>query len=166
VPISIPKSTKACLIREYEESDIPRIAEIEFDPITKKYVGLPSRTKEEWLADANLELLHGWVVVALPENIVAGRVCLNRAKNSAPGVAEFEIIIAKEFWGRKLGRAAASLMLAAAFEELNAKAILAEVHPENEASLALLKEYGFTYLCESEKKPMHIYEVKRSAFGA
>jgi RimJ/RimL family protein N-acetyltransferase len=103
------------------------------------------------------------VVVALPENEVAGRVCMNRAKDRTPGVAEFEIIIAKKFWGRRLGREVATLMIPAAFNELNAKAVRAEVHPENKASLGLLDCFGFKYKCKATKEPMLLYEVERIA---
>ena len=93
-------------------------------------------------------------------------VCLNRAKDRTPGVAEFEVIIARQFWGRRLGRAVAELMLPAAFYEMNAIAVLVEVHPENLASLAMLKNSGFTYLRAAEKKPMDLYELRKSAYNA
>ena len=163
MPLIIPKQSQVCLIRDYEEGDVPLIAEIEFDAETKRFVGVPEGTKEQWIEKASLDLLFGWVVVALPENEVAGRVCMNRAKDRTPGVAEFEIIIAKRFWGHRLGREVATLMIPAAFNELNAKAVRAEVHPDNKASLALLERFGFKYKCKAAKKPMLLYEVERSA---
>ena len=159
MPLIIPKQSQACLIRDYEEDDVPLIAKSEFDVETKRFVGVPEGTKELWIEKTSLDLLYGWVVVALPENEVAGRVCMNRAKDRTPGVAEFEIIIAKKFWGRGLGREAATLMIPAAFSELNAKAIRAEVHPENKASLALLDRFGFKYRCKATKEPMLLYEL-------
>ena len=57
-------------------------------------------------------------------------------------------------------------MLPAAFYELNAISVLAEVHPENLASLAMLKNSGFTYLRAAEKKPMDLYELRKSAYNA
>ncbi len=161
--LKIPKQSDRCVIRDFEENDVPLIADIEFDAETKRFVGLPEGTKEQWIEKASLDLLRGWVVVALPENEVAGRVCMNRAKDGTPGVAEFEIIIGKKFWGRRLGREVASLMIPAVFGELNAKAIRAEVHPDNKASLALLDRSGFKYKCAAEKEPMLLYEVNRSA---
>ena len=73
MPIELPKASAKCIIREYQHGDIPRIAAIEFDPETKRYVGLPKGTKEDWIARASLDLLFGWVVIALPENKIAGR---------------------------------------------------------------------------------------------
>jgi RimJ/RimL family protein N-acetyltransferase len=155
----MPKQSQGCVIRHYEESDVPAIAEIEFDVDTKCFVGVPEGTKEQWIKKVSLDLLTGWVVVAFPENEVAGRVCLNQT----PGAIEFEIIISKKFWGRRLGREVASLMIPAAFDELNAKVIQAEVHPNNKASLALLDSFGFEYKYKATKKPMLIYGLERSS---
>lgn len=164
--IDVPKQSTKCLVRNYQLCDIRHIADIEFDPITKKYVGLPPGTKEGWIKRVSLDLLSGWVIIALPENEVAGRICLNRAKDRTRGVVEFEVIIGQNYWGRKLGREAASLVIPAAFQELKAVAVWAEVHPENKASLALLKDFGFAYLRDAEKKPMHLYELKNGAIDA
>lgn len=159
----MPKKSSKCLIRDYEESDIPLIAEIEFDTETKHFVGVPQGTKEEWIERASLDRLNGWAVVALPENKVAGRVCLSKAKNRTSGVVELEIIIAKEFWRRRLGREVASIMIPAAFKEMNAISIRAEVHQKNKASLALLNNFYFEYKHEAEKKPFLLFELDQKS---
>jgi RimJ/RimL family protein N-acetyltransferase len=164
--LMMPKESDRCRIRPYEQADIPSIAEVEFDPVIKKYVGIPNGTKESWISRASLDLLHGWAVVALPENEFAGRVCLGRAKDRSVGVVELEIIISSKYWGRGMGRAVASLMIPAAFNEMNAMAVLAEVHPENKASLALLTSFGFRYKCLAENQPILLYELDREAFNA
>lgn len=150
------------MIRPFQDSDIPVIADIEYDPITKKYVDIPSRIKEEWLHDARRTLdFRGWVIVALPENEVAGRVCLSETEDKSAGVVELEIIISKRFWGKALGRKVASLMIQAAFNELKAKTVRADVHPDNAASLALLNAFGFRYKCPAKKQPMLLYDLDR-----
>lgn len=165
MPLTIPKQSDTCLIRDFEKNDVPLIADIEFDTETKRFVGLPEGTKEQWIekASGDVELLYGWVVTALPENEVAGRVSLKRAKDQAPGVVEFEIIIGKKFWGRGLGTEVASMIIPAVFCETNVKAIRAEVHPDNKASLALLDRFGFKYA--AQKEPMLLYELNRSGLA-
>ncbi len=162
MPVSMPKISDNCRIRDYVQSDIPLLAEIEFDSEVKRYVGVPEGSKEQWTNKANLDCLFGWAIEALPDGVLAGRVNLNRAKDRSPGVAEFQIIIGKEFWERKLGREVASIMLPAAFGELNAISVIAEVHPDNIYSLALLQAFDFRYEGKAQKQPMLIYELKRN----
>lgn len=114
-------------------------------------------SKEEWLTQAKIDTMRGWAVEAIPSRKFCGRACISRAQSFEKGIAELEIVIAKPYWGRKLGREIAIALLELAFSKLGAKGIVGEVHPSNQASIALLEHFGFNPLRASDKKPMVYY---------
>ena len=59
---------------------------------------------------------------------------------------KYKIIIAQAFWGQHLGREATQLLIDVAYRELEASLLIAIVHPENEASLRLVKFLDFAHV--------------------
>ncbi len=155
------------LFDNFTIEDIPFLVNIEFDSEVKRYIRIPTKTKEKWIEETQLSpLLRGWAIEAISEGELAGRVNLHRANNQPKGIAELQIVIAKKFWGRRFGREVADIMLKAAFNELNAIAVIAEVHPENHSSIALLQDFGFCYESKSHKEPMQLYKLIRKEIDA
>jgi RimJ/RimL family protein N-acetyltransferase len=56
---------------------------------------------------------------------------------------EIQVLIAKEYWGKRLGREVFQLLMSAAYDELRARCIVAVVDPNNAASIALVDALGF-----------------------
>jgi RimJ/RimL family protein N-acetyltransferase len=139
--IILPKHSDGILLREFVTGDAEPPAEIEFDAEVKKYLAVPSRDREEWIRNFSPSVMTGCIIVALPENVVAGHISITRTETQ--GIGELRIVVGKTFWGRGLGRKAANLIIPAAFYELHAISIKAVVHPENKASLELIQSMGF-----------------------
>ena len=126
-------------MREFTREDADRLAEIEFDADVKRFLSLPKKNKAQWIEKFDADSYDGWAVDV--NGVLAGRASLLRGKRRGDG--ELAIVISRSFWGAKLGRKVAAMLIQAAFEELDAKALVAEVHPENRASIALLRSFKF-----------------------
>lgn len=151
--LTLPMSRDGFVLREFIANDSEALAEIEYDPEVKNYLGLPSQNREEFIRKLRFspELMRGWVIEALPEQLLAGRVVIGRT--STPGEAELEIVIAKAYWGRELGRKVAQTIIPAAFKDRNVSAVIAVVHPEHQASVKLVESLGFAYRGENQCPP-------------
>ncbi len=57
---------------------------------------------------------------------------------------EIQVLLAKNYWGKHLGREATELLMDVAFNCIKASSVITIVHPENAASLALVEDLGFT----------------------
>lgn len=139
MPASLPKDGDGFRFREFLRSDAEALAEIEFDTDVKRYLALPQKKRAEWTASFDPELYGGWAVEV--DGTLAGRVSILRAKRNGEG--EIAVVIAKAYWGLRLGRRVADMLLHIGFEEMNATALVGQVHPENRGSLALLRALRF-----------------------
>lgn len=166
--LTLPKYGDDFLLRDFIAGDAQPLAEIEYDPEVKKYLAVPAKDRAEWIRTFSPDLVRGWAIEVTPEAVLAGRASISRA--SAPGEGELEIVIAKSFWGCKLGRKVAQILIPAAFEELNALSVVGVVHPEHRASLALLASWGFAYRGKKDCAKDHwqyghlIFELTRTAY--
>ena len=130
------------ILREFDQSDVYALAEIEFDSEVKQYLGFPKQTKEEWIQDIKdnkIEIL-GWIIQT-DENQVAGHCALSRYKPG--GYLEVRVVIGKQFWGRNLGTKITTQLVNKAFQHPNTKAMIAVIHPNNRASLNIIRALGF-----------------------
>lgn len=166
--IAFPKRGDGILLRDFTASDAEPLAEIEYDPEVKNFLAVPSKVRAEWIRSFSPDLIIRCAVEALPEHVLAGQASISRS--GIRGKGELRIVIAKRFWGRQLGRKAAELLIPAAFEEMKAISVLATVHPDNRASLALVQSLGFIYCGKKEGDKSDwqyghlIYEVSRAAY--
>ncbi len=53
------------------------------------------------------------------------------------------MLISRKYWGQRLGREAAELLIGVAFRTLEASSVVAMIDPDNKASLNLFEELGF-----------------------
>lgn len=146
--LTLPKHGDGFLLRDFVAGDAEPLAKIEYDPEVKKYLAVPAKDRAEWIRAFAPDLVRGWAIEVTPEGVLAGRASISRA--CAAGEGQLEIVIAKSFGGRKLGRKVAQILIPAAFEELNAVAVVGVVHPEHRASLELLASWGFAYRGKKE----------------
>ena len=140
----VPHRLQNCILRDFVKSDVQVIADIESDADVKKYIGLPDSARADWVKSFHPDDLRGWAIEAIPEQTLAGRASISRPKDPAPfGILELQIVIAKPFWGRKLGRQVAAALIQYAFNDSRTVAVIAQVHPENRAIHLLLEAFSF-----------------------
>ena len=137
MPLVLPKNSDGILLREFRFDDAEPLAEIEYDLNVKRYIAVPSRERTEWLRDFSPGLIRGCAIEAIPEQVLAGRASISRTGTQGEG--ELEIVIARRFWGQRLGRKTVALLIPAAFEEMSATSVIAVIHPDNQASLKLIQ---------------------------
>ena len=138
-PILLPKCGDGFVLRCFTHEDAVRLAEIEFDPQVKQFLALPKKGKSQWIEDFDPESYGGWAVDV--EEVLAGRASI--LKGNRRGDGELAVVIGRQFWGLRLGRKVAAMLIQAAFDELKAKAVVGVVHPSNQASIALLRAFKF-----------------------
>lgn len=154
-------------MREFTREDAERLAEIEFDDDVKRFLSLPKMEKKQWIEKFDAEAYGGWAVDV--NGILAGRASLLRSKRRGDG--ELAIVISRAFWGANLGRKVAALLIQAAFEELDAKALVAKVHPDHKASIALLRSFKFrrcgvvATATEQWQQGHYVYRMSRGAYN-
>ena len=137
--ILLPKNGEGFALRSVTRGDAERLAEIEFDAEVKQYLALPKLEKSQWIEKFDPDLYVAYAIEV--DGVLAGRGSIRPYKRK--GNFELAIVIERSFWGLMLGRKVAAMLIQAAFEELNAKAVVALVHPENRASIALLRAFKF-----------------------
>lgn len=139
MPVVLPKSGAGFILRPFTARDVEALAAIEYDPNVKRYLALPTRSRADWVAAFDPDLYGGWAIEV--EGILAGRGSVNRTFRKGEG--ELAVVISRPYWGLKLGRKVAAMLIDIAFAEMNARALVAQVHPDNHASLALLRAFKF-----------------------
>ena len=154
-------------MREFTREDAERLAEIEFDDAVKRFLSLPKMDKKQWVEKFDAEAYCGWAVEV--KGVLAGRVSLLRGKRRGDG--ELAIVISRSFWGANLGRKVAALFIQVAFEELDAKALVAKVHPDHKASIALLRSFKFrrrgvvSAALEQWQNGHYVYRMSRGSYN-
>jgi RimJ/RimL family protein N-acetyltransferase len=156
IDIPLPIIGKAILIREMRDQDIELLYDLETDNEVKRYVGgcTLSRPKHDWIVGMrqirvtptrsfrSLDALLPLIVTCKATGKFAGRAALGHYHDIRR--FEIQVIIAKQYWGKRLGKEAVELLMGVAFNNLNALSVVSVVHPENNQSLKLVIELGFT----------------------
>jgi RimJ/RimL family protein N-acetyltransferase len=119
---------------------------LETDPKVKRYLGGPvTRPRDEWIAGMRGNLDQSVAVIVKATQCFAGTASLTR-----PGLplheSELRVLIARQYWGQRLGHEVSGLLIEVAFGPFAACSILAVVHPDNKASLDLCEQFGFLYV--------------------
>jgi RimJ/RimL family protein N-acetyltransferase len=133
-----------CLLRKWNVSDFEALADIEYDPIVKEFLGIPKRLREVFVS-STVDDLRGWAIEAKPEGILAGRAAIIKPRDiDYPiGTGELEIVIAKQFWQRGIGRQVSKRLIDDFFSDPRGLMVIAIVHPKNEAIHKLLNSLSF-----------------------
>ena len=160
----VPRNLGSCLLRDFVKEDAEPLADIEYDPIVKKFVGVLKGPRADWVRKvaSDPEAMRGWAIEALPERVVAGRASMSEPNApKQPGTLELQIVIATPFWGRGLGRQVATALIQYAFSDQRVVAVVAAAHPENQASHALLDAFNFIDTGLKDKNEHLIFELTR-----
>jgi RimJ/RimL family protein N-acetyltransferase len=167
MPLSLPIQLDRLLLREFRPRDAPELAEIEFDHEVKRYLAIPERSKDDWVRSVKNDGIRG-LVIETEVGEVAGCASIDQAGRIGDG--ELRIVIGKSFWGKAYGAKVAKALIQAAFEQMSAKAIMGVVHPQNVASLRLLRSLQFrrrsvvTNLDPSWQHGHYVYRLTKAAY--
>lgn len=88
---------------------------------------------------------------------LAGDVSLHlRSVRAAARTVEIGWVLAREFTGKGLATEAVRAMLGFAFDEVGANFVIAEIHNENRASIALAERLGFALAARDEELASYV----------
>lgn len=160
ITIPLPKHFDQFLIREWTMEDARQLADIEFDPEVKRYVGWPKISKEEFVAQFRPDVSRGYAIAVHPGNIIAGTIDMNRFERN-PKKRELRILLAKEYRTRGIASEAARFFISCIFGASWIEGVVGIVHPDNLASIALMKKLGFIHNGEITAE-RQVYELSRS----
>lgn len=141
MPLCLPIQGDGFSLREFVAADAEALADIEFDPEVKRFLAIPNKPKEKWIEEVRRVGIGNALTIKTDDGQFAGRASITRATRK--GDAELRVVIGKRFWGRALGSRVAALLVRVAFEQLSARAVIGVVHPDNRASLRLLRSLHF-----------------------
>ena len=167
MPLPLTIKCNGFELRVFQLSDAEPLAEIEFDPEVKQFLAIPAKRKDDWIEGIRNLGISGWVIQT--DGQVAGSASIKLA--NLRGDRELRIVIGRAFWGRALGTRVAAVVIKVAFEQLSAKAVIGVVHPENKASLRLLRLFKFRRrgVVQDHKPPWQyghfIYRLTRKAYS-
>lgn len=156
-------ATARLRIRPFEARDRPALVALFGDPLVARYVDdggpLDAATAELWITRSRDNLAkHGYGTGAVVE--LCSGALIGWAGFARPERGDQEIIygLAADRWGRGYGRELVQALLHFA-RERGIKPIKATVHPENDASIKLLRSAGFRRIIGStdEDARTHVY---------
>jgi RimJ/RimL family protein N-acetyltransferase len=165
MPISLPIHGGGFILRKCVREDASFLGEIEFDLEVKQYLAIPKVPKPEWIENVRKIGISGFVI-QMQDGRIAGRCSIRRGNRK--GDKELSVVLAKQFWGSGLGVRVTKLLVQQAFEALSARALVAIVHPDNNASLRLVRYLGFrkrgVFTGQSWQAGHYIYRLPRKAY--
>jgi ribosomal-protein-alanine N-acetyltransferase len=164
--------TPRLLLRPFGPGDGLRIHPIYSDPEVMRYVAtgpmadllLTERLLEDYSAHQRRHGYSFWAVIERESGRLIGDAGLYR---TPVGEVELGYTLGTEWWGRGYATEAAGRWLAAAFEELGIREVIALAEPANVASLHVLDKLGMLRAGERTAfgRPHIVYRLKNSAFG-
>ena len=169
---------KTFCLRELGEEDIPSWFERATDAESADLAGDPIPTSAElgasWLQKHREQFRRKrglrWAIVPAGSAQSVGTVGLAIGAGSPP-FAELGIVVARSWWGRGLGTAAARKVADFALGEIGLHELRAEVLQRNRASVRLLEKTGFRLVRElppthEEPEVLLSYALARGNHGA
>lgn len=142
--------TERLYLREYEDNDFDKLAEIYSDEETMKYIGKggaiilnekdKQKIKDHWLKCYSEWGFGIWSLIEKGSNSYIGNCGFNKLKNSDE--IEIAYLLAKEYWGKGYATEISKAALEYGINKLNLKRIVAMAYPENTASINVIKKLG------------------------
>lgn len=140
----LPKVGSKVIIRKLEVKDLDQLYNIESDSEVMRYVGKPvCMPRKEWIngMERRLSISVVLAILAKENNHFVGRAAIGNYRSDVD--REIQVVISKDYQDRHFGREVCKILIAAAFDELDAEQVVGIVHPENKKSLKLLQLFGF-----------------------
>ncbi len=142
--------TERLYLREYEDGDFDKLAEIYLDEDVMRYIGkggavtLNQKDKEiilKHLSKSYKEWGFGiWSLIEKESNSFIGNCGFNKLKNSDE--IEIAYLLAKNYWGKGYATEISKAALEYGINKLNLKRVVALAYPENAASINVIKKLG------------------------
>ncbi|OAI41997.1 hypothetical protein AYO41_04965 [Verrucomicrobia bacterium SCGC AG-212-E04] len=137
------------ILRRFHETDAEILYDLEADPVVKRFLGVVSTPRDEWVSRLKKSPLSGWTL-ATKSGEVVGRADLTDpidplllAHLADRGEyfpdADLQIVLRRGYSGKRIGTQVAELLIRAAFQVAKYPFVTAVVHPENAGSLRLIK---------------------------
>jgi RimJ/RimL family protein N-acetyltransferase len=133
------------VIRKLYKKDLGLLYDLEADTDVKRYVGGPvTKPRQEWVAEMRRDFPHPLTLTVISKSTGCfdGRAALSPTDGWKTSW-EIRVLIAKIYWGQRLGREVTELLMSVAFHHLKASSIIAIVDPDNKWSRALVDALGF-----------------------
>jgi [ribosomal protein S5]-alanine N-acetyltransferase len=144
--------------RTWRDNDLPLAIELWGDPRVAQFLGGPF-TPEQIRARLDREIaqmqetgLQLWPIFLLDGGEFAGCAGLRRW-NPDQRIHELGYHLVPSCWGKGLATEACAAVIQYAFTELDASALFAGHHPENDASRRVLLKLGFHYTGDAFYEP-------------
>ena len=149
-----PLRTERLTLDPWSEADSQLLGDLARTPTVMRYVGDGTTWSDARIHGMARHVLAHWAKhgfgwrVARCDGAPVGFIALNFAGEGAGiDAQEYEIgwWLAPSAWGRGLAREGAAAVRDEAFDRVGAPSIVARIHPENAASLAVAAAIGLTY---------------------
>jgi RimJ/RimL family protein N-acetyltransferase len=164
--VPLPIVGTKVMIRKLLKKDLGSLYTLEADKDVKRYVGGPvTKPREEWVEEMRRKFARPLAI--LPLTVIskstgrfAGRATL--VPDAWKTCWEIQVLIAKMYWGQRLGREVTALLMSVAFHHLKASSIIGIVDPNNKASRELADTLGFRHI-ETKQSGHLVYQRERDA---
>ena len=156
------------LLRALRDEDAGQIRALRTHPEVNKYIGRPNEySLEETLAfikkiqQANAEgRSFYWAICQQPENKLVGTICVwNFSEDKKEAEIGFEIL--PEWQGKGLVSEAVREVIDYCFSKSSLEILWGATHPENLASIRVLKKYGFVYDPGKKENDLRFYRLNK-----
>ena len=145
--------TKRLILREWRDEDIPRMAEINQDPIVMEHFpALKTYEQTKNFVHANMKLYNNseyclYAVELKGSGDFIGFVGLLQVDFNLPFVPSVEILwrIGRKYWGKGYAFEAASAVCDYAFNNKQLKELVSFTVPANVRSIKLMERLGFVH---------------------
>lgn len=156
-------------LRQLREEDAPLLFSIRSNAEVAQYLDRPLATSPndaiEFIQKINQQVEENkvifWAIELKEQEGLVGSVCLwNIAEQKHSAETGYELH--PNYQGRGIMKEALELVIHFGFETMCLQAIQAFVHPENQASLALLQKFQFEQSAIQPEEAVVLYELLRS----
>jgi [ribosomal protein S5]-alanine N-acetyltransferase len=150
--VSLIAATPRLLVRELNVADLEMLRRMYDEPLLARHAELPASADDEsGVIERELEHHHRqlglglWGVERRDDGVLIGLCGLVRSRIAGVEETEISYIIEREFRGQGFATEAGGAVLAHAFGSLRQPRVVAVVHPENGASIAVAKRIGMRH---------------------
>ncbi|MFS0870587.1 GNAT family N-acetyltransferase [Paenibacillus xylanilyticus] len=136
----------------WTEEDLPLASALWGDPEVTKWISskgflsedeIEARLAQEMKRQQEMKLQY-WPLFEKETEVFVG-CCGLKPYAPEDKIYELGFHLTRDYWGKGYGTEAAKAVIRYAFEDLDAEALFAEHHPENDVSRHMLLKLGFTY---------------------
>ncbi len=146
--------TERMILREFENTDVDHLVDLDSDPAVTKYINGGKPTPRAFIVEQvmprvmqyyqNLDRQGIWAAIEKESGEFMGWFHL-RPNRVAPEETELGYRLKQKYWGQGYATEGSLALVKKGFEALDAKTIVAIADPENGASRRVMVKAGLTY---------------------